>query len=126
MPNLIRLKQLDTVELSGYINRSFAGGANAINTNFTYYNNNFNISDSYLNVVNRSSSVTGVLPTVSNGLIFNIKNIGNGLLTITGSANIDEVDSVSIQKNESIELLGVNNLYYSGWVTITSNPGISI
>jgi len=124
MPNLIRLKQLDVAELSGYINQSFAGGASSINTNFTYYTGNFNISDSYLNIVSYISGVTGTLPSISNGLIFNIKNIGDGSLTITGSANIDEVDSVSIQKNESIELLGVNNSYYSGWVTITSNPGI--
>jgi hypothetical protein len=123
MPNLIRLKQLDLAELSGYINQSFPG-FNSISTNFTYYTGNFNISDDYLNLVSYVSGVTGVLPSVSNGLRFNIKNLGDGLLTITGSASIDQADSISIQKNESIELLGVNNLYYSGWVTIISNPGI--
>jgi len=123
MPNLIRLKQLDLVELSGYINQSFPG-FNSVTSSFIYYSGDFNISDSYLNLANYVSGITGTLPSVSNGLRFNIKNLGDGLLTITGSANIDQTDSISLQKNESIELLGVNNSYYSGWVTIISNPGI--
>jgi hypothetical protein len=123
MPNLIRLKQLDVAELSGYINESFPG-FNSLSSNFAYNTGNFNISDDYFNLVSYVSGVTGVLPSISNGLRFNIKNLGDGLLTITGSASIDQVDSVSLQKNESIELLGVNNLYYSGWVTIISNAGI--
>jgi hypothetical protein len=123
MPNLIRLKQLDLVELSGYINQSFPG-FNVTTSSFIYYSGNFNISDSYLNLVNYPSGVTGTLPYISNGLRFNIKNLGDGVLTITGSSYIDETDSISLQKNESIELLGVNNSYYSGWVTIISNPGI--
>jgi hypothetical protein len=126
MPNLIRLKQLDVAELSGYINQSFLGISNigVISSNFTYHTGNFNITGNYLNLVNYASGVTGFLPTVSNGLRFNIKNIGSGITTITGSAYIDSVDSISLEKNESIELLGVNNSYYSGWATITSNPGI--
>lgn len=123
MPNLIRLKQLDVVELSGYINQSFPGFS-TVSSDFTYYTGNFNISNSYLNLVSYVSGVTGFLPTVSNGLRFNIKNVGSGIATITGSAYIDSVDSVFLEKNESIELLGVNNSYYSGWATIISNPGI--
>ena len=98
MPNLIRLKQLDLAELSGYINQSFPG-FNTVSSDFTYYTGNFNISNSYLNLVSYVSGVTGVLPDISNGLRFNIKNLGEGTLTITGFANIDEVDSISIQKN---------------------------
>lgn len=128
MANLIRLKQLDLTELSGYINQSFIGssngGVNNSTSQFNYYIDNFNISDYYLNLVSHPSGVTGYLPPVSNGLRFNIKNLGEGLLVVSGSANIDQLDSISIQKNESIELLGVNNSYYSGWATIISNPGL--
>ena len=128
MANLIRLKQLDLTELSGYINQSFigssSGGSSSATSQFTYHIDNFNISNYYLNLVSNPSGVTGYLPPVSNGLRFNIKNLGEGLLVVSGSANIDQLDSISIQKNESIELLGVNNSYYSGWATIISNPGL--
>jgi len=128
MANLIRLKQLDLTELSGYINQSFigssSGGSSSATSQFNYHIGNFNISNYYLNLVSSPSGVTGYLPPVSNGLRFNIKNLGEGLLVISGSANIDQLDSISMQKNESIELLCVNNSYYSGWATIISNPGL--
>jgi hypothetical protein len=125
MPNLIRLKQLDQTELSGYIGEiSISQNFNYVSSNFNYYSGNFNISERYLNLVNYASGITGTLPAINNGLRYNIKNIGDGILTITGANNIDGLDSAALQKNESVELLGVSNLYYTGWVTILSNPGI--
>jgi hypothetical protein len=125
MPNLIRLKQLDQTELSGYIGEvSIYQNFNYVSSDFNYYSGNFNISERYLNLANYASGITGSLPTINNGLRYNIKNIGDGILTITGANNIDGLDSVALQKNESVELLGVNNLYYTGWVTILSNPGV--
>ena len=125
MPNLIRLKQLDQTELSGYIGEiSIYQNFNYVSSDFNYHSGNFNISQRYLNLANYPSGITGSLPTINNGLRYNIKNIGDGILTITGANNIDGLDSVALQKNESVELLGVNNLYYTGWVTILSNPGV--
>jgi hypothetical protein len=125
MPNLIRLKQLDQTELSGYIGEvSISQNFNYVSSDFNYYSGNFNISERYLNLVNYASGITGTLPAINNGLRYNIKNIGSGILTITGANNIDGLDSAALQKNESVELLGVSNLYYTGWVTILSNPGI--
>jgi hypothetical protein len=125
MPNLIRLKQLDQTELSGYIGEvSISQNFDYVSSDFNYYSGNFNISERYLNLANYVSGITGSLPAINNGLRYNIKNIGSGILTITGANNIDGLNSVALQKNESVELLGVNNLYYTGWVTILSNPGI--
>jgi hypothetical protein len=134
MANLIRLKQLDLAELSGYISgfSLISDGNNGVinpgnyylSSGYNFFTGNFNVSGYSLSIAKSSYEITGVLPNLSNNLICNIKNIGAGLLVLTGSANIDESSVIGLQKNESIEILGVNNIYYSGWITITSNAGI--
>lgn len=125
MGNFIRLKQLDMAEISGYISQVTATNSfNYLVNNFSYFNTNFNITNTYLNLASYPSGITGTLPEIVNGVRYNIKNLGNGILTITGNSTIDSLGSVSLEKNESIEILGVNNLSYSGWLTILSNPGL--
>ena len=51
MPNLIRLKQLDQTELSGYIGEiSIYQNFNYVSSDFNYHSGNFNISQRYLNL----------------------------------------------------------------------------
>lgn len=125
MANFIRLKQLDTAEISGYIDQvTTTNSFNYLVNNFSYFSGDFTLSNTYLNLVNYVSGITGTLPNIVNGVRYNIKNLGDGILTITGNSTIDSLNSVSLEKNESIELLGVNNSSYSGWLTILSNPGL--
>lgn len=132
MPNLIRLKQLDLVDISGYINQIAGSNGNgglpdSFTSTYNYFSGDFSISDKYLNIANSTISLTGYLPNnISNGIRYNIKNMGIGELFLTGYAKIDNsLDYVILFENESIELLGVNKLpEYSGWVTISSNPGL--
>lgn len=129
MANLIRLKQLDQVDLSGYIQEISArvgagNGANYIINTYDYFTGNFNISNSYINIISPSGQVTGILPEIIDGLRYHIKNINTGVVFISGNNLIDSINTVFILENESIELLGVKNIYHTGWLTMISNPGI--
>lgn len=132
MPNLIRLKQLDLVDISGYIEEVAGGNGGGgipdfFTNNYNYVSGDFSISNKYFNIANSNINITGHLPiNISNGVRYNIKNIGSGELFLTGYAKIDNsLDYIILFENESVELLGVNKLpEYSGWVTISSNPGL--
>jgi hypothetical protein len=56
-----------------------------------------------------------------------VKNLNTGALTITGagSRTIDGFASATLYINDSLQLLGVNNVGYTGWVTISADGGIS-
>jgi hypothetical protein len=129
MANLIRLKQLDQAELSGYIQEISArvgagNGGNYIINTYDYFTGNFNISSSYINLASPSGQVTGVLPEIIDGLRYHIKNINTGIVFISGNNTIDSIDTFTLLENESVELLGVKNIYHTGWLTMISNPGL--
>ena len=68
MANFIRLKQLDTAEISGYIDQVTATNSfNYLVNNFSYFSGNFTLSNNYLNLVDYISGVTGTLPNIVNG-----------------------------------------------------------
>lgn len=126
MANLIRLKQLDQAEISGYVQTISARVVDGsyIVSNYQYFINNFSPSDYYLNLVNSNVQITGTLPSVTDGLRYHIKNLNSGNIYITGLNTIDGLDSFFLLEGESIELLGVNNSTYTGWVSMISNPGL--
>jgi len=97
-------------------------------SSYSYNTGNFNFTDNYINLASGPSSFTGTLPNpIISGINYYVKNLNTGVLIITGagSRTIDGFAIVSLYKNDSIQLLGVNNIGYTGWATISADGGIS-
>jgi hypothetical protein len=47
------------------------------------------------------------------------------LITGSGQRTIDGFSTVNLYRNESLQLLGVNNVGYTGWVTLSADNGVS-
>jgi hypothetical protein len=127
------------------------GSFNALQINhrkFTSYKisaNNFEINHDYIYLANSQNDITGTIlmgyylgqeySEIPSGINYFIKNINNGKLTITGYTmlpdlhpqpnTIDGFDKLILYKNESVQLIGVNNIGYTGWITISADGGIS-
>jgi len=120
-----------------FTNGIFAGGnsvfdtikiKNKILSSYNYTTSNFTFNDNYINLINAPNNVTGTLPSeIISGINYYVKNLNTGRLTITGDANksIDGFSTVNLYQNESLQLLGVNSVGYTGWVTISSDVGVS-
>lgn len=131
-PNLVHNSGNQTI--SG--NKTFVntGSFNAIQisnrllSSYSYNSTNFIFGDSYLNFVNSSNNITGTLPSgIVSGINYYVKNLNTGILLITGSGQrtIDGFPNLNLYINESAQLIGINNIGYTGWVTISTNQGIS-
>jgi hypothetical protein len=96
-----------------------------INTSYNYFTTNITLGDNYINLANSTSGITVNLPSIVSGRNYIIKNLNTGILTVTGSNSIDENFNLKLYKNESAHLLGVNNIGFTGWVSLNTNPGIS-
>ena len=97
-------------------------------SSYNYLNSNFTFDNIYINIVNSSNNVIGTLPSaITSGINYYVKNLNNGILLITGSSQrtIDGFSTVNLYKNESLQLLGVNNIGYTGWVTLSADNGVS-
>jgi len=97
-------------------------------SSYNYVNSNFTFGDIYINIVNSSNNVIGTLPSsVTSGINYYVKNLNTGVLLITGSGQrtIDGFSNINLYKNESLQLLGVNNVGYTGWVTLSADNGVS-
>lgn len=97
-------------------------------SSYSLNSTNFIFGDNYLNFVNSSNNVTGTLPSgIISGINYYVKNLNSGILLITGSGQrtIDGFSTVNLYKNESLQLVGVNNPGYTGWVTISADNGVS-
>ena len=97
-------------------------------SSYSYNSTNFAFSNNYLNLANSSNSLTGTLPNpIISGMNYYVKNLNTGVLMITGagSRTIDGFANVSLYKNDSLQLLGVNNIEYTGWATISADGGVS-
>jgi hypothetical protein len=127
------------------------GSFNALQINhrkFTSYKistNNFEINHDYIYLANSENDITGTIlmgyylgqeySEIPSGINYFIKNINAGKLTITGYTmlpdlhpqpnTIDGFDKLILYKNESVQLIGVNNIGYTGWITISADGGIS-
>jgi hypothetical protein len=64
---------------------------------------------------------------ITSGINYYVKNLNTGILLITGSGQrtIDGFPNINLYKNESLQLLGVNNVGYTGWVTLSADNGVS-
>jgi hypothetical protein len=97
-------------------------------SSYNYVNSNFEFGDIYINIANSSSSIIGTLPSgITSGINYYVKNLNTGILLITGSGqrSIDGFLNINLYKNESLQLLGVNNIGYTGWVTLSADNGVS-
>jgi len=97
-------------------------------SSYNYSTSNFIFGDNYVNLINSSTNITGTLPSeITSGINYYIKNLNTGILLITGSGQrtIDGFSTVNLYKNESLQLVGVNNVGYTGWVTISADNGVS-
>lgn len=102
--------------------------SNRLLSSYSYNSTNFIFGDSYLNFVNSSNNITGTLPSgIVSGINYYVKNLNTGILLITGSGQrtIDGFPNLNLYINESAQLIGINNIGYTGWVTISTNQGIS-
>lgn len=95
------------------------------NTNYNYFITSITLGNSYINLANSTSGITGTLPSITSGRNYIVKNLNTGTLTVTGSNSIDGNVNLKLYKNESAHLLGVNNVGFTGWVSLNTNPGIS-
>ena len=118
--SLIRKNQLhpDITDLLGR-------AAQVDNTNYHYFTTNITLDNNYINLANSTSGITATLPPIASGRNYIVKNLNTGTLTVTGSATIDGNPNLKLYKNESAHLLGVNNVGFTGWVTLNTNPGAS-
>jgi hypothetical protein len=97
-------------------------------SSYSYNSTNFIFGNTYINIVNSSNNITGTLPSgITSGINYYVKNLNTGILLITGSGQrtIDGFSNVNLYKNESLQLLGVNNIGYTGWVTLSADNGVS-
>jgi len=97
-------------------------------SSYNYLNSNFTFDNIYINIVNSSNNVIGILPSdITSGINYYVKNLNTGVLIITGSnqRTIDGFYNINLYKNESLQLLGVNNIGYTGWVTLSADNGVS-
>lgn len=97
-------------------------------SSYSLNSTNFFFGDNYLNFANSSSNLTGILPSgIVSGINYYAKNLNSGILLISGSGqrSIDGFSTLNLYKNESVQLVGVNNPGYTGWVTISADGGIS-
>lgn len=97
-------------------------------SSYSYNSTNFIFGNTYINIVNSSTNITGTLPSgITSGINYYVKNLNTGILLITGSGQrtIDGFSTVNLYKNESLQLLGVNNIGYTGWVTLSADNGVS-
>ena len=97
-------------------------------SSYSYNSTNFIFGNTYINIVNSSTNITGTLPSgITSGINYYVKNLNTGILLITGSGQrtIDGFSNINIYKNESLQLLGVNNVGYTGWVTLSADNGVS-
>ena len=97
-------------------------------SSYNYINSNFTFGDIYINIVNSSNNIIGTLPSgITSGINYYVKNLNTGILLITGSGQrtIDGFSNINLYKNESLQLLGVNNIGYTGWVTLSADNGVS-
>jgi hypothetical protein len=97
-------------------------------SSYSYNSNNFIFGNTYINIINSSTNITGTLPSgITSGINYYVKNLNTGTLLITGSGQrtIDGFSTVNLYRNESLQLLGVNNVGYTGWVTLSADNGVS-
>ena len=97
-------------------------------SSYNYINSNFTFGDAHINIVNSSNNVIGTLPSsVTSGINYYVKNLNTGVLLITGSnqRTIDGFSNINLYKNESLQLLGVNNIGYTGWISLSVSAGVS-
>jgi len=85
---------------------------------YLFSNNGITLTDQVINLANSTTGITVYLPAVTSGRNYTIKNINIGTVTITGSNTIDNSGSINISQNESANLLGINSIGYTGWITI--------
>lgn len=97
-------------------------------SSYSLNSTNFIFGDNYLNFTNSSSNLTGILPSgIVSGINYYAKNLNSGIFFISGSGSrtIDGFSTLNLYKNESVQLVGVNTVGYTGWVTISADGGIS-
>jgi hypothetical protein len=97
-------------------------------SSYSLNSTNFVFGDNYLNFANSSSNLTGILPSgITSGINYYAKNLNSGIFFISGSGSrtIDGFSTLNLYKNESVQLVGVNTVGYTGWVTISADGGIS-
>ena len=97
-------------------------------SSYNYVNSNFIFGDIYINIANSSNNIIGTLPSgITSGINYYVKNLNSGILLITGSGQrtIDGFSTVNLYRNESLQLIGVNNVGYTGWVTLSADNGVS-
>jgi hypothetical protein len=97
-------------------------------SSYNYVSSNFTFDNAYINIANSSNNIIGTLPSgITSGINYYVKNLNTGILLITGSGQrtIDGFSTVNLYKNESLQLLGVSNVGYTGWVTLSADNGVS-
>jgi hypothetical protein len=97
-------------------------------SSYNYVDSNFTFGNAYINIANSSNNITGTLPSeITSGINYYVKNLNIGILLITGSGQrtIDGFSTINLYKNESLQLIGVNNVGYTGWVSLSTDIGVS-
>jgi hypothetical protein len=85
---------------------------------YLFSNDGTTLADQVINIANSTTPIIAYLPAVTSGRNYTIKNINIGTVTVTGSNTIDGSGSTSISQHQFVNLLGINSIGYTGWVTI--------
>jgi len=134
MPTTTHLTNQGNQIISGVKTFSNTGSFNTLQitnkklSSYSLNSTNFIFGDNYLNFANSLSNLTGTLPSgIVSGINYYAKNLNSGIFFISGSGSrtIDGFSTLNLYKNESVQLVGVNTVGYTGWVTISADGGIS-
>lgn len=124
MANTFKVKKL--LGASGIFSSSVEAPNLVFNSgDYNYFTASTTLGNSYINLANSTSVITATLPSIASGRNYIVKNLNTGTLTVTGSNLIDGYSNLKLYKNESAHLLGVNNVGFTGWVTLNTNAGVS-
>jgi len=125
-PNLVYNTGNQTISgVKTFTSNIFAPNLVYSSGDYNYFTTSITLGNNYINLANSTSGITGTLPAIASGRNYIVKNLNTGTLTVTGSNFIDGNVNLKLYKNESAHLLGVNNVGFTGWVSLNTNPGIS-
>jgi hypothetical protein len=102
------------------------GGGGGVD--YSFHTTNWTLTDSELYIGSSTVPITGTLPPATSGVNFRITNVNSAVVVVAsdGSETIDGLSTnAALDTYDSIHIVGVNNIGYTGWITMSADGGLS-